>query len=426
MDYRYRYDAMDNITEKATEHGTYQYGYDELYRLTEADNPTLPDESYTYDGVGNRLTSAEHSDWSYNANNELQGYDAVSFAYDANGNTVEKNDNGQITRYNYNLEDRLSRVEDGHGALIAEYYYDPFGRRLWKDVDGGRLYFVYSDEGLVGEINSEGLLIKEYGFKPNSLWTTDPLFLSLNGQYYFYQNDHLGKPHQIISISGAHVWIAEYNVFGKADINTSIFGSNRFRFPGQYYDKEIDLSYNFQRYYYSITGNYLSKDPLGLISGINLYAYAYNNPLTNIDYDGQEVVPFPGNDFFEPKPAECTIGCDMAFGRVVGFIIWQCCDESGQMYRHKYQKRCGGPTVGVSVTVSSSPFFTKEKCTNPPLRSGGAEFSISPGAGSIISHGGPIDNESAGVGVAVGPRVGAAWCYYELLGSVEIDGCCDN
>jgi len=71
MHYRYSYDKMDNITEKATEHGEYAYGYDPLYRLTAADNPTLPKEAYTYDGVGNRLTSTEHNNWSYNRNNEL-------------------------------------------------------------------------------------------------------------------------------------------------------------------------------------------------------------------------------------------------------------------------------------------------------------------------------------------------------------------
>ena len=60
---------------------------------------------------------SEHSDWSYSTNNELQGYDGVMFLYDANGNTIEKNDNGNITKYFYNIEDRLVRVEDGTGTV---------------------------------------------------------------------------------------------------------------------------------------------------------------------------------------------------------------------------------------------------------------------------------------------------------------------
>ena len=64
VDYQYDYDRMDNITTRATEHGEYVYGYDDLYRLINADNPMLSDEAFTYDPVGNRITSADTTtDW---------------------------------------------------------------------------------------------------------------------------------------------------------------------------------------------------------------------------------------------------------------------------------------------------------------------------------------------------------------------------
>jgi len=56
----------------------------------------------------------------------------------------------------YNTEDRLTQVWKGNagsGVLIASYGYDPFGRRLWKEVGGTRTYFHYSDEGLVAEMD---------------------------------------------------------------------------------------------------------------------------------------------------------------------------------------------------------------------------------------------------------------------------------
>ena len=62
---------MDNIKTKDTEHGLYGYSYDDLYRLISVDNPTLNPESYSYDPVGNRLTSVDAPDWTYNPNNEL-------------------------------------------------------------------------------------------------------------------------------------------------------------------------------------------------------------------------------------------------------------------------------------------------------------------------------------------------------------------
>ena len=67
MDYQYTYDKMDNILGKSTKHGNYGYGYDDLYRLTSADNPDFADEAFSYDSVGNRLTAAGISgNWSYN------------------------------------------------------------------------------------------------------------------------------------------------------------------------------------------------------------------------------------------------------------------------------------------------------------------------------------------------------------------------
>ena len=120
LNYQYNYDKMDNITAKVTEHGEYDYGYDDLYRLTNADNPVQTDEGFSYDAVGNRLTAAGVADnWSYNDNNELQGYAGITFEYDDNGNMTKKTDAGQVTNYIYNVEDRLERVEDGSGSLIS-------------------------------------------------------------------------------------------------------------------------------------------------------------------------------------------------------------------------------------------------------------------------------------------------------------------
>jgi len=305
MDYRYTYDKMDNITEKSTGHGDYAYGYDELYRLSTVDNPSLSDEAYTYDGVGNRLTSAETAGaWDYTANNELTGYDEVGFEYDANGNMIRKTMGAVVRNYLYDIENRLVRVEDGSGSVVAEYYYDPFGRRLWKEAAGVRTYFCYADEGLVAEFDASGNQIKSYGYRPGSTWTTDPLFMEQGGRYYFYHNDHLGTPQQMTSVSGAVVWAAEYEAFGKAMVDASSTVTNNLRFPGQYYDEETGLHYNFHRYYDSGIGRYTSVDPLHQISSLpkpipfliphmirkphtlNGFNYSNQNPLKLYDATG--------------------------------------------------------------------------------------------------------------------------------------------
>ncbi len=279
---QYQYSPAGNITTKETEHGQYTYQYDKVYRLIEATNPGFDNESYTYDLLGNRLSSSSTTGtWSYNGNNELLGYDGISYQYDANGNTIQKNANGVITEYSYDIENRLIEVTtDNPQPATYKYYYDPFGRRLWKEVDGERTYFVYSDEGLVGEYDSSGQEIRTYGWAPDSGWSTDPLFVRIGGIYYWYRNDHLGTPQKVVSTSGAVVWSAIYDSFGKCQVQVETIVNN-LRFPGQYYDSETGLYYNLNRYYDPTTGRYLNPDPLR--DGINLYTYVKNNPLLLID-----------------------------------------------------------------------------------------------------------------------------------------------
>ncbi|MCK4528831.1 RHS domain-containing protein [candidate division WOR-3 bacterium] len=337
MTRNYTYSPAGNTTNKNTEHDNYTYQYDDLYRLMSADPATGGNEGYTYDLLDNRLTSAGVSgNWSYNANNELQGYDTVSFNYDANGNTTKKTAESQETNYIYDIEDRLIEVKDGNDVLIASYYYDPFGRRLWKEVDGTRTYFLYSDEGLVGEYDSTGAELRTYGYTPDSNWTTDPLFQKSGSIYYWYQNHHLGTPQKITSTSGAVAWAGTYDSFGNMQIGTETIISN-LRFGGQYFDAETGLYYNLNRYYDPTIGRYLRTDPFG--QGLNLYAYCFNNPHRWIDSYGLCAVSNVWNkwsdvaittwDFWKNKPVDAwnrwnnlvTVNIDPFFGVTNDILI---------------------------------------------------------------------------------------------------------
>jgi len=102
------------------------------------------------------------------------------------------------------------------------------------------------------------------------------------GNIYYYHNDHLGTPLLLTDDNQAVVWSADYMPFGKAIILTTTI-ENNLRFPGQYYDEETDLHYNYHRYYDPQTGRYLRPDPIGLAGGINLYLYAQNDPVNAVD-----------------------------------------------------------------------------------------------------------------------------------------------
>ena len=87
------------------------------------------------------------------------------------------------------------------------------------------------------------------------------------------------------SVSGAVVWSAKYGSFGEASVEVESV-ENCLRFPGQYWDGETGLHYNWFRYYNSILGRYVRTDPLGLKGGINLFTYTNCNPINYNDFYG--------------------------------------------------------------------------------------------------------------------------------------------
>lgn len=97
---------------------------------------------------------------------------------------------------------------------------------------------------------------------------------------------------QAIDKTGRVVWAAEYNAFGEATIITPAATqddptiNSSLRLPGQYLDEETDLHYNWHRYYDSVTGRYVTEDPLGVEGGSNLFAYVTGAPVTLRDYSG--------------------------------------------------------------------------------------------------------------------------------------------
>ncbi len=102
------------------------------------------------------------------------------------------------------------------------------------------------------------------------------------GGILYVHTDHLGTAHVLTDEAGAIAWKAAYEPFGKAqEMVTTVV--NNLRFPGQYYDQETGLHYNYYRTYDPSTGRYLESDPIGLDGGLNTYGYVGGNPLSFFD-----------------------------------------------------------------------------------------------------------------------------------------------
>lgn len=92
----------------------------------------------------------------------------TKLAYTANGYLTKETINGKELTYTYNSADRLVSVKEGERE-VASYQYDPFGHRISKIVNGITTYFIYTDEGLLAELDEKGNIQVAYGWQPDTL-----------------------------------------------------------------------------------------------------------------------------------------------------------------------------------------------------------------------------------------------------------------
>ena len=258
------------------------FTYDALNRLLNA-NTIYGTFDYTYDDVGNRLTRPHNGQadaYTYQAGTsrleQITGVNQVAFGYDANGNITGIDDK----TFEYNQNNGVVRV-DGSSGTLGEYTYNGFGQREIKEVDGVTTIFHYDFDGnIIAESESDSTMRVEYLYVDQSRMA---MVDSNTGDLYTYNNNYLGTPILMTDDTGTVVWEADYKPFGEAAVNWNSSVVNNFRFAGQYFDQETGFHYNWHRYFDPKTGRYLTPDPIGLAGGINLYAYASNNPINKID-----------------------------------------------------------------------------------------------------------------------------------------------
>jgi RHS repeat-associated protein len=151
----------------------------------------------------------------------------------------------------------------------------PWSTRKRFEIDtvstSGVIDYIYDQQGLLISEISQG------NTKETIYLNGQPLARINNNQVYYYHNDHLGTPQVMTDQNQAVVWQADYDPFGKATVTTETI-TNPIRVPGQYFDAETGLHYNYYRYYDPGTGRYITSDPIGLLGGLNTYAYVKNNP----------------------------------------------------------------------------------------------------------------------------------------------------
>ncbi|MCT9979923.1 RHS domain-containing protein [Acinetobacter sp. I-MWF] len=335
----YRYDKSGQLAHiQDSRRGDIYYKYDPLGRLFEATSK-LGKEKFSFDPASNlidrdidqqnhiheRAADGNQHGYLKLVNNVVRQYLDQQYQYDAYGQlTTQKSTQGDLD-LSWDVLGRL--VRSRNSEYTAEYRYDAMGRRLAKRSKhhrtGQEQDFVYGWDGDTLAYESNELYTKHYIYEKDSfipliqavyqapiqnhttpVWddkysfNRDPLWKKTqSGQgfddIWFYHCDHLGTPQELSDLSGQIIWKAQYKAWGecKAEkVKSNFFEnseiiSNNIRFQGQYFDEETGLHYNRHRYYSPYVGRFISKDPIGLLGGHNVYAYA-PNPVEWVDPRG--------------------------------------------------------------------------------------------------------------------------------------------
>jgi RHS repeat-associated protein len=291
----YGYDdafRITNINDAAVPSNNWTYGYDNLDRLTAATKAVGPTRGWTYDANGNRLTETGTSASTFSVSStsnrlsSTSGALARTYAYDAAGSVTTYVD----VTLSYNNRGRLKSTKKG--TVTRNYIYNALGQMARATGGtGGTVLYMYDEAGhVIGEYTSTGALTQE------TVWLGDiPVATIRPGtpvQIFYVHTDHLNTPRIVTRPSdNKKRWLWDNDTFGTNAPNNNPEALGAFtynlRFPGQVFDGQAGLHYNYFRDYDSAIGRYVESDPIGLDGGVNTYWYADADPASKNDPTGE-------------------------------------------------------------------------------------------------------------------------------------------
>ena len=314
----YRYSAEGELAKQTdSTRGAWRFQYDPAGQLLQRSRPDGRSglEQFAWDAAGNLLDEVQRKSGGRVRGNRLQTWQDIRFEYDAWGNLKTKRSGPRQTQhFTFDAENRLLgvRTEAAGGRVVeTRFEYDALGRRTARHecrTEAGGMArhentrrFVWQGLRMVQELRDSGL--SNYVYSPDSPYTpmarVDQYVGPMEHQYVFdaqgtphevkqqarpkvlhFHTDLVGAPLEVTDEQGELAWAGEYSAWGKVRPDTARALEARIeqplRYPGQYADDSTGLHYNTFRYYDPDVGRFISQDPIGLVGGENLYAYAPN------------------------------------------------------------------------------------------------------------------------------------------------------
>ena len=300
--YGYQITSRDNagrITGKTETIGSasisWEYGYDQLGKLTAVKKDGQAVESYVYDSNGNRTSTTSIL---RGINSQTATYSTEDYTLTAGNNTYTFSVDGYlqskatpsgINTYNYSSTGQLLSVNLENGKTI-EYIHDSLGRRVAKKVDGQIVekYLWLDLITLLAVYDANDNLIYRFNYASGRM----PNSMEYNGQTYYLSYDQIGSLRTVTDTSGNIIKQINYDTFGNIITDTNPSFAVPFGFAGGLYDRDTGLVRFGLRDYDSAIGRWTAKDPIDFKGrDVNLLRYTFDDPINLTDPDGKIIGP---------------------------------------------------------------------------------------------------------------------------------------
>lgn len=254
---------------------SWSYGYDAADRLTGAQASTGQNFNYAYDPADN-LTVINGTAVSVNAANQIVTFGGTALTYDANGNLIE---DGSKT-YQWDAENRLVGIGyKNQPGNLTQMRYDGMGRRLaiadTTSLGAVETRYLWCGDRVCQRRNNGDVVTRRY--------FAEGFLIPQGGQALYYGADQIGSVRDLLAVqNGARVGSFDYDPYGKLIERNGRITSD-VGYAGLLFHVQSGMLLANFRNYDPFISRWISKDPIGEVGGINLYAYVSSNPVSLID-----------------------------------------------------------------------------------------------------------------------------------------------